>query len=63
MVCHSHISGEQLNQLLDRFGRIVEQECGEEAPAAFVRQRLDDGIALENGNFHAGLKLNPKVRV
>ncbi len=55
--------GEQLNQLLARFDRMVMQECGDGNPGHFIRQRLEDGLALENGNFHAGLKLNPRSRV
>lgn len=55
--------GEQLSQLLARFDRMVQQECGDGDPARYVHQRLEDGLALENGNFHAGLKLNPKSKV
>jgi hypothetical protein len=55
--------GEQLNQLLARFDRMVQQECGTMEPGVFVTQRLEDGLALGNGNFHAGLKLNPKGKV
>lgn len=56
-------AGEQLNQLLARFDRMVSQECGDTNPGEYVKQRLEDGIKLENGNFHAGLKLNPRVKV
>lgn len=56
-------AGEQLNQLFARFDRMVKQEAGETDASTFLRERLTDGIALENGNFHAGLKLNPRLRV
>jgi DNA helicase-2/ATP-dependent DNA helicase PcrA len=55
--------GEQLNQLLARFDQMVQQECGTMEPGVFITQRLEDGLALGNGNFHAGLKLNPKGKV
>lgn len=55
--------GEELNQLMARFDRMVRQECGDVNPAQYMHQRLEDGLALENGNFHAGLKLNPKSKV
>jgi hypothetical protein len=55
--------GEQLNQLMSRFDRIVQQECDNGDPARFLRERLVDALALENGNFHSGLKLNPRPPV
>ena len=55
--------GEQQNQLLDRFSRMVDQECGDSDPKSFLIERLTDAMALENGNFHAGLKLNPRARL
>lgn len=55
--------GEQLNQLMARFDRMVMQECGDTNPGDYVAQRLEDGLLLENGNFHAGLKLNPRTKV
>ena len=55
--------GEQLNQLMARFSRMVQQEAGDTNPGEFMKQRLEDGLQLGNGNFHAGLKLNPRVKV
>ncbi len=55
-------AGEEQNQLMARFDRMVNQECGESDPVTFLRERLNNGIALENGNFHAGLKLNPRSK-
>lgn len=52
--------GEQLKQLMERFHRMVEQECGDQDPAVFLREHIEDALALENGNFHSGLKLNPR---
>lgn len=52
--------GEQMSQLLARFDRIIHQECGDVQPGVFLRERIEDGIRLENGNFHAGIKLNPR---
>lgn len=52
--------GEQHNQLMDRFNRMVQQECGDSYPAIFLREHIEDALALENGNFHSGLKLNPR---
>ena len=56
-------AGEEMNQLMSRFDRMVRQECEDDNPGRFLIDRLTDGLALENGNFHAGLKLNPRVRV
>ena len=52
--------GDEMRQLLGRFDRIVQHECGDMQPAAFLRERIEDGIRLENGNYHAGIKLNPR---
>lgn len=56
-------AGEVQNQLLARFDRMLKQESGESDAVGFLRERLDNGLALENGNFHAGLKLNPRTKV
>lgn len=56
-------AGEQLNQLFARFENLVTQEAGDNDPVVFLRERLISGITLENGNFHSGLKLNPRVKV
>lgn len=55
-------AGEQQNQLMSRFNRMILQECGDVEAAAFLHERLSDALALENGNFHSGLKLNPRSR-
>lgn len=55
-------AGEQQNQLMSRFNRMIQQECGDVEAAAFLHERLSDALALENGNFHSGLKLNPRSR-
>lgn len=55
--------GEAQNQLMARFERMLKRESGDNDPVTFLRERLDNGLALENGNFHAGLKLNPKAKV
>lgn len=53
--------GEQRNQVLSQFEQIVQQEAGDANAGRFLLHRLEDGLSLQNGNFHAGLKLNPKT--
>ena len=58
---HAAVDIVQLNQLLARFDRMVQQECETNQAGEFLIQRLTDALALENGNFHSGLKLNPRT--
>lgn len=54
--------GDPLNQLLSRWEKMVEMECEETNAGRYLHDRISDAIGLENGNFHAGIKLNPRVK-
>lgn len=51
---------EDERQLRDRLRMVLRQEAGDQPAARFLQDRIDDALQLRNGNFHAGIKINPR---
>ena len=52
---------EEKRVLFGRLEALLCRECGEDDTRAFLAQRVADAVQLQNGNFHAGIKINPRV--
>jgi hypothetical protein len=57
----SSTSDEERRIVFGRLDALLSQECGEEAAKGFLARRVAEAVQLQNGNFHAGIKINPRT--
>jgi hypothetical protein len=54
-------NAEERRILFGRLDALLCQECGEDDVKAFLARRVAEAVQLGNGNFHAGIKINPRL--
>ena len=52
---------EEQRVLFGRMEALLARECEDANEKEFLARRVDEAILLQNGNFHAGIKINPRI--